>query len=96
MHIPLLGRTLCHEVNRNSISRVGGTLLMNHCGLQQRQIEAEAMDAPARILSLPKGVVQQKFVRSFFHDWQADPVSRGAYSYVHAGGFPRRKNSPNL
>jgi monoamine oxidase len=56
-------------------------------GLQQLQLEAEAIGALARILSLPTAFVQQKFVRSFFHDWQADPFSRGAYSYVLAGGL---------
>jgi monoamine oxidase len=60
-------------------------------GLQQSQLEAQAIGALARILSLPDTVVQQRFVRSFFHDWQADPFSRGAYSYVLAGGVPAQR-----
>jgi monoamine oxidase len=28
---------------------------------------------------------------AFFHDWHADPYSRGAYSYVPAGGLPARR-----
>ena len=60
-------------------------------GLQQHQLEAEAIGALARILSLTEAVVQQRFVRSFFHDWQADPFSRGAYSYVLAGGVSAQK-----
>ncbi len=60
-------------------------------GLQHLQLEAEAIGALARILSLPEAVVQRRFVRSFFHDWQADPFSRGAYSYVLAGGLIAQK-----
>ena len=25
---------------------------------------------------------------SYFHDWQADPFARGAYTFVRAGGIP--------
>jgi monoamine oxidase len=31
-------------------------------------------------------------VRSHFHDWQADPFSHGAYSYVLAGGVERQRD----
>jgi monoamine oxidase len=28
----------------------------------------------------------------YFHDWAADPFSRGAYSYVAVGGISARKH----
>jgi monoamine oxidase len=30
--------------------------------------------------------------RAYMHDWQADPFSRGAYSYVRAGGDGAQEN----
>ncbi len=56
-------------------------------GRSQAEIESEAVAALARILSLQEAVPRGKLVRSYFHDWQADPLSRGAYSYVLAGGM---------
>jgi monoamine oxidase len=29
--------------------------------------------------------------RAYFHDWQTDPFSLGAYSYVRAGGMEAQK-----
>lgn len=61
------------------------------CALLQPQLEAEALGALGRILSVPAAAVRKKFVRSFFHDWQGDPFSRGAYSYVLCGGVAAQK-----
>ena len=41
----------------------------------------------SRILRCPKLPPH----RAFFHDWHADPYSRGAYSYVPVGGLPARR-----
>jgi monoamine oxidase len=32
-------------------------------------------------------LIENLLAASYFHDWQADPFSRGAYSYVAVGGF---------
>jgi monoamine oxidase len=57
-----------------------------------RQIELEALQALARILSLPDRALGKRLVRSYFHDWQNDPFSRGAYSYVLAGGIHAQRD----
>ena len=46
-----------------------------------------ALDSLARILDVSRDVVQQEFVSWHFHDWSADPYSRGAYSYVAVHGI---------
>ncbi len=53
----------------------------------QREVEDEALGALARVLAIPEETVHGRFVRSFYHDWQKDPFSRGAYSYVLTGGM---------
>jgi monoamine oxidase len=65
----------------------GGPFAESKFGLSQEQIETQAIAALARILSLPEAALRTRLVRSYFHDWQRDPFSRGAYSYVLAGGM---------
>ena len=56
-------------------------------GWSQQRLEKEALHALTRILGLPEDALGRRFVRSYFHDRQADKFSRGAYSYVLAGGM---------
>ena len=60
-------------------------------GFSHQQIEAEALGALSRITGVPVAIVRERFVKSYFHDWQADPFSRGAYSYVLVGGVAAQK-----
>ena len=60
-------------------------------GQAKQQLELEALRALARILALPEDALHDRFVQSYFHDWQADPFSRGAYSFVLAGGVENQK-----
>jgi monoamine oxidase len=64
-----------------------GPLAEQKVGHSKEQIEREALDALSRILSLPSHTLRDRLVQSYFHDWQADPFSCGAYSYVLAGGM---------
>jgi len=46
-----------------------------------------AMESLGRILEIDKVALGSHLQRGFVHDWQADPFSRGAYSYVLQGGL---------
>lgn len=48
-------------------------------------IEAEAIQALARVLKVEPKRVRDFLMRSFTHDWVNDPFSRGAYSYTPVG-----------
>jgi monoamine oxidase len=45
-----------------------------------------AIAALAGALGLPPARLRREVVAGFTHDWDADPFSRGAYSYARAGG----------
>jgi monoamine oxidase len=45
-----------------------------------------AVDSLARLLGAARGLVAGQLDGWYFHDWQADPFARGAYSFVRAGG----------
>lgn len=56
-------------------------------GRDEAELCDEAIGALSRILSVRKGDIEQSLTHFYFHDWQADPYSRGAYSYVLTGGM---------
>jgi hypothetical protein len=49
------------------------------------QISREAAGSLARLLGVPAAKLEAEIVTSYMHDWQSDPFSRGAYSYIPAG-----------
>jgi monoamine oxidase len=57
---------------------------MSHRGRQE--VIGAAMHALARILGLQEERISGPLERSWSHNWQTDPFSRGAYSHVLVGG----------
>lgn len=56
-------------------------------GEPRSRIVTEALASLSRITGLQPSRLEQ----AYFHDWHADPFSRGAYSYVPAGALPDRR-----
>lgn len=50
-------------------------------------LASRALDALAGALHLPRGTLEARLVSWHLHNWSADPFTRGAYSYVRAGGL---------
>jgi monoamine oxidase len=46
-----------------------------------------AVDALARLLGMHRAAVEGALEAAYHHDWDADPFSRGAYSYLGVGGM---------
>jgi monoamine oxidase len=69
------------------VAWAAGLLAAAKRNLSHQQLETEALAALARILARPEDSIRRRFVRSFYHDWQQDAHSQGAYSYVLAGGM---------
>jgi monoamine oxidase len=55
-------------------------------GMSQGQIIAKALECLSRLLGVDKSHIRSQLTASYFHDWDSDPFSRGAYSYVKVGG----------
>jgi len=49
-----------------------------------------ALDSLARMVGTDRGRVEARLEGWAFHDWDADPYARGAYSWVPAGGMDAR------
>ncbi len=55
-------------------------------GKGEAAIVEAAVETLAALLQLPESRVQSACEKAYVHDWQSDPYSRGAYSYVRVGG----------
>jgi monoamine oxidase len=53
--------------------------------LSPEQIIREAAGSIGRLFGVPHEKILDEIVNAHTHDWQSDPFSRGAYSYVPAG-----------
>jgi monoamine oxidase len=62
-----------------------------HTGRRKDDIVRSAVQSLARIMKIAEPELRTQMTASFVHDWQADPFSRGAYSYTAVGGMDAAK-----
>lgn len=55
-------------------------------GMNEGWVVQKALESLASLLGLSVSLLQLELVASYFYDWDRDPFSCGAYSYVRAGG----------
>jgi monoamine oxidase len=66
---------------------MGGPLAAALASEPDDKIADRALDALAGALHEQRGTLEARLVSWHLHNWSADPYSRGAYSYVRAGGL---------
>lgn len=54
-------------------------------GQSQSFVIEHALKTLGRLLQVPTSQMEKEFEAGYFHDWQSDPFSRGAYSYGKVG-----------
>ena len=62
-----------------------GHFAQNLSGCNRECVVSRALEALAEIFSIEAKTLREQLVSGFSHDWQSDPFSRGAYSYVLRG-----------
>jgi monoamine oxidase len=55
-------------------------------GMSEGRIVQKAMETLAGLLCMEVSKLQSELASAYFHDWDSDPFSLGAYSYVRVGG----------
>ena len=68
----------------------GGPKAVLLSGLTKRELTAAALASLSQMFGRSVARLRESLVRLHFHDWPADPFSRGAYSYVTVGGSRAR------
>ena len=77
-----------HPEHSNSITGwVGGPRSAALAGLDANELGRRACITLARIFGMDAGPVQEHLLGCYTHDWQNDPFTLGAYSYVATGGL---------
>lgn len=66
---------------------VGGPRAARLAAHADAPIVEQAVEALARVLRVRRGMLEARLDGWMVHNWSADPYSRGAYSYVCAGGL---------
>ena len=55
-------------------------------GLGEFAVAEKALETLSRLLAVGNSELESQLEVAYMHDWQTDPFSRGAYSYVKVGG----------
>ncbi len=74
-----------HERGHLVTAWAGGPRASRMATMRPDEIVAHATDALAQIFRIETRIVTEELASVFFHDWTADPFSRGAYTYIPAG-----------
>jgi monoamine oxidase len=67
----------------------------NLLGASSTEVTRQAIASLTSILDATSERIQSSLDCVYFHDWHADPFSRGAYSYVPAGALSARETLAN-
>jgi monoamine oxidase len=70
----------------------GGPTAQRLLSLSGADIESRALKSLSLIFGVNKDVLRTIIAESYFHNWQRDPLSRGAYSYVPVNGVEHQLN----
>jgi monoamine oxidase len=75
---------------------VGGPRSSELAGKSADELGALACAQLGEVFGVGEDAVRAQLVTTVFHDWSADPLARGAYSYVPAGALdvPRALSEP--
>ena len=69
----------------------GGTTAARLVGRGAAEVEARAIAAIGRLFGMRRQHVESLIEACWYHDWLADPFTRGAYSYALVGGSAAAK-----
>jgi monoamine oxidase len=64
----------------------GGPKAERLAHMGESYVAGRAVESLARILGMKRAEIEEQLQQWHYHDWGADPFSRGAYSYMPVGG----------
>jgi monoamine oxidase len=85
--LPTVWWTSRPEDSHSLTGWVGGPRSLGLLGLSLQDLERRAVEAVAQALEVDEDEVRRELRGFHTHDWDADPWSRGAYTWVPVGGL---------
>ena len=70
----------------------GGTGAEKFRGLSEPECVSEALRSLKQIFGLSETGLRKTLLRSYMHNWNADPFSRGGYAYLPVNGLAAQQN----
>jgi monoamine oxidase len=70
----------------------GGTGAEKFRGLSEAECVSEALRSLKQIFGLSETGLRKTLLRSYMHNWNADPFSRGGYAYLPVNGLGAQQN----
>jgi len=65
----------------------GGTYAAKFGGMSKADCVSQGLLSLKKIFGVSEPILRKTLLRSFMHDWNADPFSRGAYAYLPVNGL---------
>jgi monoamine oxidase len=65
----------------------GGPGAEKFAGMSEEECLSEALNSLKKIFGISETILRKTLLRSYLHDWTADPFSRGAYAYLPVHGL---------
>src|SRR5262249_15054362 len=69
----------------------GGTLASALSEKSEETIVENALESLHQVTGISRSRINHELDGWWYHDWQADPFARGAYSYIGVGGVGAQK-----
>jgi monoamine oxidase len=70
----------------------GGPKAQHLLSFSDAEVESRALESLSRIFGVNENLLRTFLAQSYFHNWQTDPLSRGAYSYAPVNGVEYQLN----
>ena len=84
--------TTLHEQEAILVGWAGGPDAKRLAGATENEIVSKAVQSLSQIFAVDESELRRRITKTYFHDWEEDEYSRGAYAYLSVNGIEHQLN----